>query len=167
MDVKMIEYRLKSNGIILTETDGIYSFKPIKTNPNRYILLALLVIPNTSIFLFILGFSILGFIVFALGISALIQGVRSYKEAKDFNNQFLTINQNELLTPFYKVPIKDVIKVKSNLSKNYVYPNLDITVETVKADIKILRIWNKRSKFIDDDRHRIVKYLTSILNTNT
>jgi len=160
---KELKNKLRSNGVELTvENDSLF-FKSIKKSTLKYYLFAAMIIPMIPLNIFFNVISMMGILVAALGIGSLLHGLKSVSAVKNFNNNQLEINPKEITLNEQRISLDEIVKFKSKNQNNPLFYNVDILASTKTGDVPVLKIWNKQSKYLNEDKTEIVKLLNGYL----
>ena len=164
MEIDKLKRKLSSNGVKVSDTSNSIKFEPIQISQIKFILIASIFLPTLFIFLFVTGPSIIGFLILGEGISCVYHGLKSRQEVLNFNSKKLEITDNEIIANQNRIPFSEAKRFKANLSTNPLFSNIDIYLETNNQDYSVLKIWNNKSKYLNEDKYEIISGLNSIIN---
>ena len=166
MDIQKFHKLLKRNGVLSSGDMDHVKFEPVKVNELKYLLMALLAIPALYVFFTITGPSIIGLIIMGAGISMGYNGIKTRNDIIEFNSKSLEIGEQQIKFDAENIPVQEAKSFKANLSTNPLFPNIKIDLITSDREYCVLKIWGKKSKYLNEDKYEIIKGLNAILEHN-
>lgn len=165
MDFKTMQRKFAYCNITLEADQGAYRFQAKKKNQLLYYLMLLLGGLTAAIVFIFVGLSLIGIVTLAAALSIILAGVKAIKESSLFNNGHIHIDATAIRYPEGEISMQSFVEFQSRRSSNPIFPNANIVVRQNNGGRPVvLRITRKNSKYLNDDRHELVKMLNELMD---